>query len=343
MTIKFKFLNILWLILITASLSQVAAVHNAYAWGKRGHQISGEVAALVLSDLSVEGHKSTFLVEHSYDFGFYNNVPDLVWKHPDTYAKEAHNHFMDMEIFERKIKPHGISLKEAFALGRKEFEKKFPDIETKEGRAFWRVKEFVSNLEAVTEKLRQSTQEIAKKRKAKESIDSLVKKHRQLQERWLVYAGVVGHYVSDMAQPLHATENYDGQLTDQKGIHSVYETDYVNALYPQIMVDVFKQAKKQWPKFNKENKDLPLLDLLLKEVEQSGKDLKVILDLDRRLGRKDLAKNAPKFKSILEKNLVLGSLTLAQIYHRNLGWEFFGEKFYFIDTKPKFISPDHKE
>ena len=38
------------------------------------------------------------------------------------------------------------------------------------------------------------------------------------------YASNLGHYIADAHVPLHATENYDGQLTDQKGIHSRWES-----------------------------------------------------------------------------------------------------------------------
>ena len=34
----------------------------------------------------------------------------------------------------------------------------------------------------------------------------------------------LGHYIADAHVPLHTTENYDGQLTDQKGIHSFWES-----------------------------------------------------------------------------------------------------------------------
>ncbi|MCX6182658.1 MAG: zinc dependent phospholipase C family protein [Bacteroidetes bacterium] len=34
----------------------------------------------------------------------------------------------------------------------------------------------------------------------------------------------LGHYASDACVPLHATENYDGQLTNQKGIHKLWES-----------------------------------------------------------------------------------------------------------------------
>lgn len=40
----------------------------------------------------------------------------------------------------------------------------------------------------------------------------------------LFYAADLGHYISDAHVPLHTTENYDGQLTNQKGIHSLWES-----------------------------------------------------------------------------------------------------------------------
>jgi len=39
----------------------------------------------------------------------------------------------------------------------------------------------------------------------------------------LLDAAVLGHYISDLYMPLHTTENYDGQLTGNKGIHSRFE------------------------------------------------------------------------------------------------------------------------
>jgi hypothetical protein len=40
----------------------------------------------------------------------------------------------------------------------------------------------------------------------------------------LFYAADLGHYIGDAHVPLHTTINYDGQLTDQKGVHSLWET-----------------------------------------------------------------------------------------------------------------------
>ena len=40
----------------------------------------------------------------------------------------------------------------------------------------------------------------------------------------IFYATDMGHYIADAHVPLHTTENYDGQLTDQKGLHSLWES-----------------------------------------------------------------------------------------------------------------------
>ena len=40
----------------------------------------------------------------------------------------------------------------------------------------------------------------------------------------LTLSANLGHYVSDAHTPLHLTQNYDGQLTDQNGIHSLWES-----------------------------------------------------------------------------------------------------------------------
>ncbi len=44
-------------------------------------------------------------------------------------------------------------------------------------------------------------------------------------------ASDLGHYVADAHQPLHATKNYNGQLTGNYGIHSRYESTMLSSQY----------------------------------------------------------------------------------------------------------------
>lgn len=71
----------------------------SYAWGKRGHEMVGSLAAQLLAK---EYKGGEFLLYHSFDMGYYNNAPDLVWKSDsDTYKKEYNQHYMNMENFEK--------------------------------------------------------------------------------------------------------------------------------------------------------------------------------------------------------------------------------------------------
>lgn len=43
-------------------------------------------------------------------------------------------------------------------------------------------------------------------------------------DRILRYCADIGHYIADAHVPLHTTENYNGQLTNQHGIHAFWES-----------------------------------------------------------------------------------------------------------------------
>ncbi|MDO9154028.1 MAG: T9SS type A sorting domain-containing protein [Paludibacter sp.] len=58
-----------------------------------------------------------------------------------------------------------------------------------------------------------------------------------IQRRWnkaMLFASDLGHYVADGHMPLHLTANYDGQLTNQKGIHSRYESTMVSTFIADL-------------------------------------------------------------------------------------------------------------
>ena len=47
---------------------------------------------------------------------------------------------------------------------------------------------------------------------------------QEMRDSVLFYAADLGHYVSDAHVPLHTTKNHDGQLTNQKGMHVLWES-----------------------------------------------------------------------------------------------------------------------
>jgi hypothetical protein len=61
-------------------------------------------------------------------------------------------------------------------------------------------------------------------------------------EKILRYAADLGHYVGDAHVPLHTTSNYNGQFTQQKGIHGLWESRLVELFSEQYTYFVGKAS-----------------------------------------------------------------------------------------------------
>jgi hypothetical protein len=308
-----------WLALSFVLLSSF----QAHAWGKRGHTIVCETAGNLAAGADA---KNAFLAAHSFDLGFYCNVPDLVWKKPATYQQEKNNHFMDLEIFDRAL---GGKSKEAFELDRAAFEKAHPDVKEEAGRAYWRVRELETRLAAGTDAL-------------KKGIPDVDKRH-DVQLDWLVTAGAIGHYIGDLSQPLHVSENYDGQMSDQKGIHSFYEEAVVDELTrapsPGLLAaDVGREAANGWAAYQKRVAKLSILELMMDLAKSSNAGLPALLAADKKVGRADLAKAAKAHRAQIVSRLASGAMALAEIWKRRTGMEFDEKKFYSFDGAPAFLA-----
>lgn len=52
----------------------------------------------------------------------------------------------------------------------------------------------------------------------------------------ILFSGVVAHYIQDATQPLHASNNYDGQLSNQRGVHNRFEAELYERFESRIVV-----------------------------------------------------------------------------------------------------------
>ncbi|ANQ51320.1 S1/P1 Nuclease [Flammeovirga sp. MY04] len=68
----------------------------------------------------------------------------------------------------------------------------------------------------------------------------LLRKAFEEKDAYLIikYAGEVGHYYGDLHVPLHTTHNYNGQLTNQVGIHAFWESTLPENYYPQYNIQL---------------------------------------------------------------------------------------------------------
>jgi hypothetical protein len=65
--------------------------------------------------------------------------------------------------------------------------------------------------------------------------------------RILIYSAYIGHYLADAHVPLHTTQNHNGQLTNQVGIHAFWESRLPELFYKEYSYVVGKAGYVESP------------------------------------------------------------------------------------------------
>ena len=157
----------------------------ASGWGFFGHRTITQIAVYELP-----AAMQAFYYRHMAELVRQSTAPDERRNDDPT---EAPRHYIDMDHYSED-NPFGKMPRQYD----KAVEKFSADTLKKYGTVPWTVLEVKENL---TEAFRQR--------------DTL---------NIIKYSAELSHYVSDAFVPLHTTINYDGQLTDQKGLHSLWES-----------------------------------------------------------------------------------------------------------------------
>jgi len=154
------------------------------SWGIVGHERINKAAVMALP--------------HPLQVFFYNHidfitqeasVPDIR-KYALSYKEENPRHYLDMENF-GAVEEMPKTLEEA----KKKYDAKFLNDN---GILPWYIEDMMVKL----------TKAFKDKNRAE----------------ILFLAADLGHYIGDAHMPLHTSANHDGQLSDQKGIHSLWES-----------------------------------------------------------------------------------------------------------------------
>ena len=167
----------------------------AAAWGFAAHQlIMREAIKLLPAELRpVFEQRRAEIVLRVTDPDLWRNVG---WA-------EDPNHFLDFGVKEYGAYPFN-DLPREYGAALAKFGAAVLD---RNGRLPWRLAEMTGHL-------RRSFEEFP--RSAPYTVSNTV-----------LYAAVSAHYIQDAHQPFHATDNYDGVATGQRGIHSRFERDLI--------------------------------------------------------------------------------------------------------------------
>jgi S1/P1 Nuclease len=238
--------------LVAAILMPVMLVEQGYAWGSDGHKMIDRLAAANLPKDVPEFLRSAAAQDA---MEYYGPEPDR-WKsnaEPELSVAGSPEHFIDMEwadLIGGPLPRKRYDFIRALAVA----QKAHPDLTlTPEGVGLlpWATEEGYERLKAAMRDYRQ-----------------MVANHEDTKpvEAEIVFlAGILGHYVGDGSQPLHATIKFNGWVGDNPNgyttehrIHAQFESNFVKdnvnpqkdiaplveAAKPKVFDDVFDEDVK---------------------------------------------------------------------------------------------------
>ena len=189
---------------VAACILVIAAPARAFAWGIAAHRfIMARAIDLLPAELKpFFEHYRAELVVRVVD-------PDM-WRIAGW--EDDHNHFVDFGMPELGPYPFTALPREYGAA----LEKFGMTTLKKIGMLPWREAEEFGNL--------------------RRAFEGFAKDASYAPTDTVVFAAAAAHYIQDAHQPLHASNNYDGQLTQQNGIHARFETALFERMASKLTV-----------------------------------------------------------------------------------------------------------
>ena len=177
---------------------------SAFAWGFTGHRLIMRRAIDLLP-----AELKPFFTEHRDEIVARSIDPDL-WRNVGW--EDDPNHFMDFGARELGEFPFPALPREYGAA----LEKFGMATLKRNGMLPWRATEIFGNL--------------------RRGFEGFTRGSGFAANDVVLFAPVVCHYMQDAHQPLHATINYNGQLTGNEGIHSRFETDLIERFESRLSI-----------------------------------------------------------------------------------------------------------
>ena len=340
----------LWLTLAIAPLAQ--------GWGERGHNLIARVAARILVQKSKDGRMLSPFLAKEHMLGHLANVPDIYFRGLGDISKdEGPTHYIDLEYL--STSPTMLNLPLDFEKATDLAAKNGKDLAKEVGTNPWRCKQL---LRLMTEALKEAKGSDSKSPRPSSELEEPVMKA-------LTYAGILAHYLGDLAQPLHSTKDYDGWEAKQGGIHSYFEDSIVSALNLSLDYEVFATALKEDP-FKRILLNVPEVmrikakrdpvALTMAMAIDSLSHIRQLLRLDRNNSlisqskttpikipaeRKPASAVAENFRTLIVERLALGADMVA--YFWQMAWEDAGKpdlssfRSHRYSLAPDYIQPDY--
>lgn len=197
---------------------------SAAGWGRKGHEMTARVAVRALPE-----DMPAFFRRAEVELGYLCPEPDR-WRNrgrePALWGLADRDHILKLEVIEHPLPPN-----------RYDFLLQYVGKPRPEGGTFtWAEMGFAPY--AMAEHSEMLTVNFILWREASERTELQKRIKRQIEQNIIHIAGLLSHFVTDTAQPLHTTVHVDGWVAHVPNpdgytptgdrIHRRFETDYVN-------------------------------------------------------------------------------------------------------------------
>lgn len=188
-------------------LALFSGAFPAFGWGEQGHQVVNKAAIGLMTSPA-----ASFFQSNADALALLATTPDIQWKKKATYAQEAPMHFFQWDNYQ--------SCSLSSTLDQVVYSQVVQSLGASyvktNGASVWRVDQiYVQLVQAL---------------KAGDWT------------KVVQMAGVMGHYIGDLSQPMHDTADYDGQSIGRRGIHAYFETALVKQMDQDALTDSVRNA-----------------------------------------------------------------------------------------------------
>jgi hypothetical protein len=123
----------------------------------------------------------------------------------------------------------------------------------------------------------------------------------------LKYSADIGHYIGDAHVPLHTTENYNGQLSGQRGIHGLWESRLV-----EINAEDYNYF------VGKSNYIKSVIDFSWEAVEGSHRAVDSVFRIEKELTKEFPSDKKYSFEQRGNTTISVYSYDFSQAYHKRM-------------------------
>lgn len=281
-------------LVITAALVELS--YDAHGWGRHGHELSGRAAAMKLPE-----QMPKFFRKAVDQLGYLNPEPDR-WRSRDESNLDkaldsayAPDHFLDLEL----VPPAAFD-----AVNRYEFTAeliKAGQKPTTAGFVPFRILELFQSLRI----------EFRLWRAEKDS-----NKRKWIEQRIINDAGVLGHYVSDVANPHHTTIHFNGWSGDNPKGYTVFTREPnqgIHYRFEELYVQTHIQLNDVAPLIGKERVIAKPREEIWNYLRSSNGLVEQLYILDKQ-EKFNVETRSPEHKKFVSERLAAGAQMLRDLW-----------------------------